>query len=345
MSNMYNFEKRKALIIAVSEYDTLNNLDFCKSDGEEINDILLSHNYEIPEQSRLIGRVDGYKLRERIMDFFTDPTVTLRDTLLFYYSGHGVPDSEGRVYLCASETDADYPFRRGFSFQDLTDMMNMSLSKKIVAILDCCYSGTAEISKGSEQHAAIMGNAAILEASKSLIEGEGKCILASSQSNQEAYALKESNHSIFTHFLINGLNGEKEAMNEYGYVTAGSLAKFIYNGIMSLPVDRRPKQRPVTKMDISGEIVIVHYLQNFTNSKIMLEPLMDDIGKQYLDKKEYHKALEYYERLSRDPSKAELWVNKGIAYSKLGNTSETLKCLEIAIALDPTNSKAWGYRE
>ena len=345
-SNNRNSEKRKALIVAISEYDNdnLDNLDFCKNDGQVINNILLSQNYEIPDQSRLIGRVEGYMLREKIIDFFTDPSVTLRDTLLFYYSGHGVPDFDGRVYLCSTETDVYYPFKRGFSFQDLTDMMNRSLSKKIVAILDCCYSGTAEISKGSEHDAAKLGNAAILKASNVLIEGEGKCILASSQSNQEAYALKEENHSVFTNFLIKGL-GEEGAVDKYGYVTADSLGRFIYDGIMSLPIDRRPKQRPVRKMDISGEIVIAHYPQKSRNSKIMeKEPLMDDIGEQYLDKKEYNKALEYYGRISIDPSKAGLWVNKGTAYNKLGNTPDALKCFEIAVALDPTNAKAWGYK-
>jgi tetratricopeptide (TPR) repeat protein len=337
--------KRKALIVAISEYDKLNNLDFCKNDGEAINSILLLHNYEIPEEYRLIGRVDGHMLREKIIDFFTNPEVTLGDTLLFYYSGHGVPDSEGRVYLCASEIDADYPYRRGFSFQDFTDMMNRSLSKKIVAILDCCFSGTAEISKGSENDAAKLGNAAILKGSNALIEGEGRCILASSQANQEAYALMEEYHSVFTHFLIRGLNGEEGAVDKYGYVTPDSLGRFIYDGIMSLPVGKRPKQKPVRKMDISGEIVIASYPEKSRNGKILeKEPSIDDIGKQYLDKKEYKQALEYYGRLIIDPSKVELWTNKGIAYHKLGNNSEALKCFEIAVALDPTNAKAWGLK-
>ncbi len=191
-----------------------------------------------------------------------------------------------------------------------------------------------------------MGNAAIRRASNTLIEGEGKCILASSQSNQEAYALKEGNHSVFTNFLIRGLNGEEGAVDKNGYVTADSLGKFIYNGIMSLPVDTRPKQIPVRKMDISGEIVIVHYLQNSRNGKIMeQEPFsIDNIGEQFLDKKEYDKALEYYGRISIDPSKASLWINKGIACHKLNNNPEALKCFDIAVALDPINPKAWGYK-
>ena len=64
----------------------------------------------------------------------------------------------------------------------------------------------------------------------------------------------------------------------------------------------------------------------------------------YLDKKEFNKALEYYGRISIDPSKAGLWVNKGIAYHKLSNNLEALKCFEIAIALDPTNPDALRFK-
>ena len=281
-SNTRHLGKRKALIVAISEYDQLGNLDFCKSDGHAVHNILLAHNYDIPEQLRLIGRVDGYLLREKIIDFFTDSSVTLEDTLLFYYSGHGIPDSGGQVYLCASEINVDRPYRCGFSFQDLTDMMNRSISKKIIAILDCCYSGTAEISKGGEHDAAKLGNAAIVRGMNTLTEGEGRCILASSQANQEAYALMEENHSVFTHFLIKGLSGDKQAMDKYGYVTADSLAKFIYDGIMSLPVDKRPKQKPVRKMDISGEIVIAHYPRANTNDKLgKLFNYSDNYGRRW----------------------------------------------------------------
>lgn len=326
-SKRHDTGKRKALIIAVSDYDKLDNLDFCKNDGEAIHGILLSQDYEILEDSRLIGRVEGNMLREKIIDFCTDRAVTLE-----------VPDSGGGVYLCASEVDADYPYKRGFSLQELTKMMNRSISKKIVTILDCCYSGSAEISKGSEYDAAKLGNAAILHASNTLIEGEGRCILASSQANQEAYALKEENNSVFTHFLIKGLGGDEGAVNSYGYVTVDSLSKFIYDGIMSLPIDRRPKQKPVRKMDMSGEIIIADYSEHLK----LTSP--DDIGKRYLDKKDYKKALEYYEKVTRDSNKADAWINKGIAHHKLRNYFKALSCFDRAIDHDRMNALALCYK-
>jgi hypothetical protein len=49
------------------------------------------------------------------MIFFDDVGNNPDDTLLFYYSGHGVPDVDGDIYLASSDTDPDKPYRRGFS--------------------------------------------------------------------------------------------------------------------------------------------------------------------------------------------------------------------------------------
>ena len=45
--------------------------------------------------------------------------------------------------FASSEIDPDIPYKRGFSFNELTKLMERSISKRRVIILDCCYSGTA----------------------------------------------------------------------------------------------------------------------------------------------------------------------------------------------------------
>jgi hypothetical protein len=41
--------KRKALVIGISDYASLQSLDFCKKDGQEIYEILSSLGYEVSE--------------------------------------------------------------------------------------------------------------------------------------------------------------------------------------------------------------------------------------------------------------------------------------------------------
>jgi hypothetical protein len=93
-------------------------------------------------------------------------------------------------------------------------MMNRSLSTRVVAILDCCYSGAAKVSKGNEDDAATIGTAAIENKSLLLNQGEGKCILSASQATQEAYGKKKGDHSI-TFYLLQGLKANEMAVDLY----------------------------------------------------------------------------------------------------------------------------------
>jgi hypothetical protein len=254
---MINERRKKALIVAVSDYRNshLRNLDFCEKDGKEMNKVLESVGYD---NLNLVGMVNHQRMMDAIWDFFTDSHLKTDDILIFYYSGHGIPDISGKVYLASSETDPDAPFRRGFSFDDLTDAINRSNSTKIVTILDCCYSGAAKIGKGRENVAAIKGATAVNE-KKGNLEGNGRYLLAASQSFQEAYELSEKGNSIFTYYLLQGLKGNKDVVDIKGDVTPTSLGKYVYNKIVNLAEGKKPKQKPIVKAEMSGDFPLVNY--------------------------------------------------------------------------------------
>ena len=265
---------RKALVISVSDYTTsLQGLDFCKNDGKDTYELLKSLDYQITDNHKLIGHVGYESMREAIIDFFTDVDTKAEDTLLFYYSGHGIPDVDGDIYLASSEIDPDAPFRKGFSFNELTKMIQRSVSIRIVTVLDCCYSGAAKISKGHEEDAAKLGTSTIDNKANVLEQGEGKCLLAASQAAQEAYALKEGDHSIFTYYLLQGLRGNEKSVDSDGNITPYSLGNYIYRSILNLPARKRPKQKPITKVEASGDIILASY-PNLIKSKAAITSLL-----------------------------------------------------------------------
>ena len=205
-------------------------------------------------------------MRDTIIDFFSDQNVKLNDTLLFYYSGHGILDIDGEAYISTSQTNRDMPEKRGFSLDDLTKLIQKSISTRIIVLLDCCYSGIARISKGTGTADATMLQTSISK-TLNILHGEGRCILAASQGLQEAFALEEQNHSLFTYYLLEGLRGNKSSVDDSGYVTADSLGKYVYNSIMSLSSERRPKQKPMRKIEASGDIysLTIHTLPKEPN--------------------------------------------------------------------------------
>lgn len=219
--------KRKALIIGISKYDHSNkfpNIDFCENDAKEVYTILKEQGYDIPENTLLIERVEWSKMRDEIIDFFTDRRLKSEDTLFFYFSGHGYLDKNtGRTYLATSEIDSERPERRAFRFDELTSYMNDSNSERIITVLDCCYSGALEIGgKGGEgedeesaksdkgEEIASLAEVNMRKTVERLIKsGQGKCILASSLEEQRSFKMQDQPFSLFTYFLTQGLKGAK----------------------------------------------------------------------------------------------------------------------------------------
>jgi Caspase domain len=140
--------RKKALIVAISEYNDkqLAPLEFCKNDGEKMYELLQSLGYEISNNHKLIGYVKSDRMRDAIYDFFDNRKTKADDTLLFYYSGHGIYTTGGNI-LASSEIDYYSPRKMGFSSYDLTNLIQESNSIRIVEVLDSCYSGAARIGK------------------------------------------------------------------------------------------------------------------------------------------------------------------------------------------------------
>ncbi len=250
---------KKALVVGVSHYDdkNLNDLDFCEKDGQAMFELLTSLGYDIKIENKLIGKVPGLLLREKIIDFFQDSNIRARDTLLLYFSGHGVPDMDD-IFFASSDIDTNKPMRNGFSSSDLWSAMNKSKSRKIVVILDCCYSGSAHLGKGSTNVASVGHQKISKNAEK--IEGEGKCLLLSSQNYQESFELENHGLSVFTYYLLDGLNGNKESVDVKGNVTVHTLSNYVFDKVTEVS-----EQRPLIKSEISGDIPLAQYKELATD--------------------------------------------------------------------------------
>jgi uncharacterized protein YjbI with pentapeptide repeats len=266
--------KRKALIIGISKYDHNNkfqDLEFCENNANEVYNILKDQGYDIPANAMLVGREEWSKMRDEIIKFFTDRTLKPEDTLFFYFSGHGYLDrNTGRTYLSTSEIHPERPQSRGIPFDELTTYLNLSCSERIIAVLDCCYSGALEVhSEGKEaedeymkaekgEEIASLANTNMARTVERLIKSEqGKYVLASSLEEQRSFGMKDQPYSLFTYFLIQGLKGANgESVDINGYVTTELLGSFVNKKILELDTI---KQKPIRKIDTTSQIILAYY--------------------------------------------------------------------------------------
>ena len=132
------------------------------------------------------------------------------DLVLLYFSGHGVLDPLGRLYLALAETDVDLPVATALRADDLRDLMETARCRRQVLILDCCYSGAFA-------RAAKSGTAAPAVTPDTFSsQGEGRVALLSSTATQRSFEGErvqgEAQRSVFTHWLVEGLRtGEAAA--------------------------------------------------------------------------------------------------------------------------------------
>ncbi|MFX0199454.1 MAG: caspase domain-containing protein [Candidatus Hodarchaeota archaeon] len=264
---------RRALIIGIDKYALLDPLPSCKNDANDLSDLLSKLGYTNYEGSPFIGSnlIDqeyGYvKVREAIINFFYEAKPS--HTLLFYFSGHGIPGLND-VFLSTPHVDPKRPRARGFSLSELTKCMALSKSKRVVGIIDACYSGsvdlpTSALKKKSGRQNAKQALATYDKIWKKTPKTKGTSLLLSSQSYEESYALKGSPYSLYTKYIIEGLKGvmssEDEhgdlipgSIDQYGYVTPDSLHEYVYYKVASV-VDQVPEH----KEDASGKIILARH--------------------------------------------------------------------------------------
>ena len=189
--------KREALLIGNSNFsdELLSRLSAPSNDVISLKNVI-----ESPEvgsfSTRLLLDAGLDEVREAIVAFFSGRLAD--DLLLFYYTGHGLRDEYGDLYLALSQTKPDAPQAASLDADFLRKRMDQCHSRRQVMILDCCHSGAIMASgrKSGEKSANLSAN-------DFSPRGYGRFVLAASSADESAFEV--SGKSVFTKYLVEGL--------------------------------------------------------------------------------------------------------------------------------------------
>ncbi|SHH92750.1 Uncharacterized protein, contains caspase domain [Flavobacterium sp. CF108] len=216
---------RKALVIGIDYYETINSLHGCVNDAYAVKTVLDRHSDGTKNFDAVIEIATGPKatierkeLKNKVEELFKDKS----DIALFYFSGHGYVESTGGYLITSECKDGD----DGLSMNDLLEIANNSPARNKIIILDCCHSGM--VGKTSQK-----GDRSILS--------EGLTILTASSETQ--YAIEENGSGVFTTLFIDAMNGS--ASNLVGDITPGSIYAHIDQSLGSW------EQRPIFKTNVT----------------------------------------------------------------------------------------------
>lgn len=200
MSRRPDLDRSRAVLIGVSQYgadeeptassETLSSLNSVSANLTDVQHLLTERDLgtfavehcqlvENPKGPHEIGRVLEAAGREA------------EDVLLVYYSGHGLVDNRGRLYLGLPGTNPSQLGWTALPFELVREALQDSPAAVRILVLDCCFSGRAfeSMSGGDGLQSA-------------LLDTEGTYTLASSAANQPSFAPRGEPNTAFTGALL-----------------------------------------------------------------------------------------------------------------------------------------------
>lgn len=243
--------KRFALIIGNSEYKDprLAQLITPSADVKRLTRLLRTPDIGGFDDVGPLINMTSARVRRAIARLFAGKKPD--DLLLLFFSGHGVRDDRGDLYLAVKDTERHLLSATAIPATFITGEMDRSHSRRQVLILDCCHSGAfARGTKGVLGGCA--GTAAAFEGT-----GYGRVVLTASDSTQYAWEgdqiIGEAENSVFTHYLIQGIQTGEADSDADGLIGLDELYDYVYEHV----VNKTPKQTPGKwAYKQHGEIVI-----------------------------------------------------------------------------------------
>jgi len=232
--------RKRALIIAAQFYDNprRQELPGAAADARELSKILRDPVVGAFEVETVVDET-SHVIRLAIERFFRE--ANSNDLLLLHISCHGQRNRRGELYFEVKDTDPATPSSTGIDSGFVARLMEESTARRIVLLLDCCYSGAFEL--GARSGVAEVDI-------KRLFGGRGRVVLTASTSLQVAYeneihSRDVSEPSLFTSAVVRGLATGEADLDGDGLVSVQELFSYVERRV----IEARPAQTPTLSVD------------------------------------------------------------------------------------------------
>jgi hypothetical protein len=242
-------ENRAALLIATFEYDDpyFRPLKSPAQDVKALSSVLSDPAIGGFQVQTLVNEPKDV-LALAIEEFLDERSRD--DTLLLYFSCHGIKDEDGRLYYAARTTRHKRLVATGVPAYQVNDLIAKSRSRRKVLVPDCCYSGAfskAFLAKGD----------AAVGVMDQFSQGQGLVTLASSDAFQYSFEGEELGPggevcSVFTRALVEGIESGKADEDGDRMISLDELYHYAYERVHG----ERPEQNPRRSGEVEGDIFI-----------------------------------------------------------------------------------------
>lgn len=227
-----------SLLIGVNSYqdDNLPSLRFSAFDCQGLGEALTEATQGFPRKEAIVHH--DFTLRPPTLEAVRESLLEIvaaakpEDTILLYFSGHGVLDRDSeQVILCLADTNKDDLLNTGLKLPEILHLLGNSEVHRQMLWLDACHSGDVTLrgAKGEARASAVLNPTDRLEQvlRQRAAQSKGFYALLSCDQKQRSWEFPELKHGLFTYYLMQGLRGE--AADSQGVIEADGLYKYVYH--------------------------------------------------------------------------------------------------------------------
>lgn len=201
------------IVIGIEEYEALPRLSYSVQDALKIHNFFKQCKEIIPNSTSSYILTDRNATREKIFSRLSEVTKNANneDYIILYFSGHG----NKNVIFPVNSNGKD----KAIYFHEIEDEVNKSRAKHNLIMLDACYSGWPQ----SEETK--------LSRTRNL-KPKSTTFISSSQLNQPSIEDGRLKASVFTYFLLDGLQGRADD-NADKEITVNELFQYVTSKVTS----------------------------------------------------------------------------------------------------------------
>lgn len=251
-------QNRFALLIGVDEYDDpfFQSISQTTHDVVELENLLIKYGYTVqtlhcrqkaperrPTKVNIVSALD--KISAEVHPYNgKNPG----DLLLIHFGGHGEIGSDGKAYLIPSDSRKSMLAETAIDMEEFKEKIVGINARAKILFLDTCHAGIERVrdaggmSPKFERHI--------------FMDAEGTATLAACMHHEVAYNHENTSHGVFTHYLLEGLNG-KAAQEGKRFITFDDLKYYVTDKVKTWAEARRKRQTPNANSRLVGDPPLV----------------------------------------------------------------------------------------
>jgi len=220
IGNKDYFNDIKNVEFAVRDAETMKKY-FIKTFGIPEKNILYKENADGAVFTDIFGQKDGAK-KSRLYQL----TVKQKpDAVYIFYSGHGIPGlSDKKGYFAPVNVIKDNAESTGYSidvfYNNLKELKSLGV-KKIIVIIDACFSGDSDVGMIIEDVSPIYA-----KVDNQLVADDAGIVFTATSGSDYATWFREKYHGLFTYYFLKGIGGDADK-NADKKVTVGEMRDYL----------------------------------------------------------------------------------------------------------------------